>query len=372
MFQSWILVLISALFLTACGANGGFGVATKASFASNAPSGTDDDNGSSGPTPVPGSDETGELGICSELALLGVTWPSTLSLDQRRSMALGLNISGSFEGHDGWANLTNNFDGMGVSFGLLNQNLGSGSLQPLWLKMRDRYGANFKALFTSAHYSSLLSMLKAWESANKSNLVASSLQDSLLADGRLSILDEEGEKEGDGFSKFLIEEKSLSALSNEDESVDWAVETLYTDSAGKNFQSTWKTELLKLGAHPDYVSVQIEAALKIHTKALNYMATLKLTERRAYLLMFDFVVQNGGLYAADINDYENYFGSSIPSETTRLKKILELRLRHVKSEYKDDVNARKSAIINGNGTVHGSKRNFESEYCFDGSVKVTK
>jgi hypothetical protein len=342
--KSMLFAFAATAVLSGCGSNGGFSVASRSSNGSNSPN-----NGSSG-----GNTETGELGICSELSLQGVTWPSGLSLDQKRSLALALNISGSFEGGDGWSNLTNNFDNQGLSMGLLNQNLGQGSLQPLWIKMRSRYSETFQMLFSKSHFASLSSMLRAWEQANKSVSLASYIEG--LPDGRLSALDTP-------VSSYV------SSFAQEDESVAWAQETLYSDN-GKTFQSAWKAELMKLGSHPNYVSLQIEAAQKLHTKALGYMQTLKLSERRSYLFLFDVVVQNGGLYDDDINDYKKFFGTSNPSETARLNKILELRLRHVLSEYKTDVRARKSAIITGSGRVHGSNRNFEKEYCYAGGAAL--
>src|ERR1700677_1324186 len=77
------------------------------------------------------------LVICSPLDFTNVTWSGQLSPFQEQGLELGLNISGSFEGAAGWANLTNNFDGQGLSMGLLNQNLGQGSLQPLLIEMEN-------------------------------------------------------------------------------------------------------------------------------------------------------------------------------------------------------------------------------------------
>lgn len=351
MFKTVFTSLALLLALTACGPNGGFKVSLNGKFDSvNSPSNGDDstDDGSGGG----GSGGTGELGICSALPLDGITWPQALVLDDRRALALGLNISGSFEGRSGWANLSNNFDGQGFSFGLLNQNLGQGSLQPLFIKMRDRNGAVFKSLFTKSHYSSLLEMLSEYES---SSFVSANFTSN---DGRLSELDEPANVQNLS-SDFVT---GYSAISD---SVDWAVDTLYSDN-GKTFQAVWASELSNLGSHPGYVSLQIEASQKIHSKALDYMKTLKLTELRSYLFLFDVVVQNGGLYSDDLSDYAKYFGSTSPTETARLNKILELRLRQVKSEYKADVQARKTAIINGSGKVHGSSRNLQKDYCFTG------
>jgi hypothetical protein len=155
------------------------------------------------------------------------------------------------------------------------------------------------------------------------------------------------------------------------DSVTWAKANLYTDSAGKTFNSTWKSELQTMSAHPSYVSLQIEAALKIHDKAMGYMKTLGLRQLRSYLMLFDINVQNGGLYSADVAAYKAAFPTgSTADETTRLKKILDIRITHVIEKYKNDVKSRKLSIINGAGVVHGSTRNYPKEYCFTSAEKI--
>jgi hypothetical protein len=314
------------------------------------------------PTPAPQNEE---LAICSDLALKDVVFPSSLDYEGRRAIALGLNISGSFEGGSGWKNITNNFDGQGLSLGLLNQCLGQGSLQPLMIKMRDRNPSVLRDEFGSAHLTSLLGMLSKWEGTAKvadfeAPVDEGQGDEDLRPDGRLSDLD----MLPDG-SDGIGQQESASS-----DSVAWAKQTLYTDG-GTTFQATWKKELQRMSADPAYVSIQIEAALSIHNKAMSYMKTLGLHELRSYLFLFDVNVQNGGLYSADITAYKAAFpAGSTASETTRLKKILAIRITHVIEKYKNDVNSRKLSIINGTGVVHGSSRNYPKEYCFANSDKL--
>jgi hypothetical protein len=307
------------------------------------------------PTPAPQNEE---LAICSNLALTDVVWPSSLDLVGKRSLALGLNISGSFEGGSGWKNITNNFDGQGLSLGLLNQCLGQGSLQPLLVKMRDQHSSILKEEFSSAHYASLTGMLSKWQgTANMNQVEMESFGDAFLGEG-----DEGLSPEG---SDGVGHQESAST-----DSVTWAKSNLYTDG-GTTFQATWKKELQTMSAHPAYVSFQIEKALSIHSKAVGYMKTLRLHDLRSYLFLFDVNVQNGGLYAADITAYNAAFpAGSTADESTRLKKMLAIRITHVVAKYKTDVQSRKLSIINGTGIVHGSARNYSKEYCFNDKEKV--
>ena len=345
------------LVLAACGRDG-FSPAATTDLANNGKTAQ--------PSPVPTPSPRDEsLAICSTLSLKDVVWPSALDVTGKRSIALGLNISGSFEGGSGWKNITNNFDGQGLSLGLLNQCLGQGSLQPLMVKMRDRNGSILKDLFSSAHYTSFTGMLAKFQGTAKVASFDIDEEDGLgdetmMPDGRLSPLDSLPEG-SDGIGN---QETSAS------DSVAWAKSNLYTDG-GTTFQSVWKKEMQAMSGHPAYVSIQIEAALKIHNRALAYMKTLGLRELRSYLTLFDICVQNGSLATKNITDYNAAFPKgSTATETTRLTKIVELRVVLANPKYQADVRARKMSIVNGTGVVHGSSRNYGKEYCFTASEKI--
>jgi len=109
-------------------------------------------------------------------------FPDSLSSDDRTALVLALNISGSFEGADGWANLSDDFDGQGVSMGLLNQNLGQGSLQPMLLRLRGEHPEVLRAALGPERSASLLYMLEKWRAAPRA------AEDP--ADERLSRLDD--------------------------------------------------------------------------------------------------------------------------------------------------------------------------------------
>lgn len=277
---------------------------------------------------------------CSDLDFGGASWPGSMDRDDQAALQVALNISGSFEGADGWANLSDDFDGQGVSLGLLNQNLGQGSLQPLLIRLRDESPAVLARL-TPAHRRGLLAMLARWESAAAVESVP----------GPLSILDRPDEVGGP---------RTASANAA---SAAWAVANLYS---GGRFDPVWKSELTALASSPEYVSLQIAAAAVNHDRAAADEARLGLRELRAYLMLYDIQVQNGGLYAQDLADYDAYFRSRRSAGVTaRLEKILELRLRHVRSRYRTDVLLRKRAILRGKGTVHGSPRDLPAQYCYD-------
>lgn len=293
------------------------------------------------PAPRPAPAAPAPDRAASGLDFGGVTWPAELNDADRAALQTALNISGSFEGDEGWANLSDNFDGQGLSMGLLNQCLGQGSLQPLLIRMRDEKPAALSALVSPDHLKSLLAMLQAWQNAGKS--AGEPLVRSLL----------------DGPTDDSAPDLSPA---NRD-SVAWAVKTLY---AGKDFDPVWKAELNALGKSPEYVSLQIAAALGLHRSAVAAEARTGVRELRSYLFLFDVEVQNGGVYPDDWDDYAAYVRAHPKAAgTERLLKLLDLRVRHVRKKYQADVRARKGAIIRGIGKVHGETRRLPAEYAYD-------
>lgn len=322
----------------------------------------EDSNGDNAPEPTPipqpeppiSDDKSLEdvLFICSKLDFNGMTNPSDLTTSQVNMFALGLNISSSFEGRQGWKNITNNFDGMGLSLGLLNQTLGTGSLQPLLLKMLDKHESVMKAQYTATNFTSIKAMALDWKVAT--GFVVNSIQhEELFAPDDLPYNDlDQGEV-------FTIQGAA------ETKSVTWAKQTLYTDSAGTKFKTDWKAELQAMAGTKQYRDLQFAAARSLHNKAAGYVTSFGLKEIRSYLFMFDIVVQNGGFYQKNIDDYRAFIRANPnASEEQKLNAILTSRLVQVRAEYRNDVKARKQGLINGKGVVHQTNRNFETEYCY--------
>jgi len=311
----------------------------------------------------PGSAEAWKgLSICSELDFKGLTWSKSVEIDERDPFALALNISGSFEGDQGWANLTNNFDGQGISMGLLNQNLGQGSLQPMWIEMRNAALSALQSQFSATNLKSMLGMLSKWEGT-----VSAAAID--IHDYGYSELDNPDVVAKElGLDPLDLQEVTSALLARNQTAVNWAKATVYT---GSSFKADWSKSLKAMAASAEYRSIQVRKAEKLHNSALEMMASLKFKQLNAYLFFFDIMVQNGGISTAARNEYKAWAAkNSTLSEEARLKKLLEIRLKSVIPTYVNDVKARKTAIIMGSGTVHGEKRQFEKEFCADINVKL--
>jgi hypothetical protein len=298
------------------------------------------------------------LFICSKLDFAQMKVPADLTDIEMNLFALGLNISASFEGRSGWKNITNNFDGMGLSLGLLNQTLGTASLQPLLVRMIEKHEAVMKTHYTAANYTSIKTMALDWKKAT-GFVVQSISHEELFAPDDMPLSDlDMGEV-------FQIQGAA------ENKSVTWAKQTIYTDAAGKTFKTDWKSQLQNMAGSPEYRDIQFAAARKLHNKAAGYLDSFGLTEVRSYLFMFDIVVQNGGLHQKNFDDYRTFIAKNPnATEKQKLQAILESRLVQVRSQFRTDVRSRKEGLINGKGRVHQTDRNFEKEYCYQSSEVI--
>ncbi len=333
MIRRWSWLILS---LVAVGCGGEF--ASVSSLSSGKLSSDPDDN------PIQGSGF--KPTICSDLSFDQVIWPANVSNKQLNAFALAMNITGSFEGNDGWRNIANNFDEQGLSLGLFNQNLGQGTLQPLLIEFQRFENTKMNVLFTSAQRTSLISMLNTWIAATGGSVLTKATVQSIPDSSPLDMVS--------GFSQ------KASNLTNQ-ASVDWAVAQIYT---GTQFKPEWKIALQNLAQDPKYVTLQIEAAIQIHNKAMGYMNKYGFKTLYAYLFFFDIVVQNGGISSTTESQYLAWERTNrSAAESTKLLRLLEFRLLVVIPEYVADVRSRKTSIINGTGTVHGSARNYPVEYC---------
>lgn len=365
LLRVWLL-FFSFLALSAC--SGQYEIMKKKSLAPNVEAETPTTDPSEPeplPTPVPPKQEADPTEfICSHLDFQGVMWPETLTFNENTYYALALNITGSFEGTVGWKNITGNFDGQGISLGLLQQNLGQGTLQPLLVEMYRQDLSTMQTHFSSSKLNSMQSMLEKW--LNSTILIPSlfnhqdaySYEDLFPSQSAFNSLDE-------GYDKAL----QAFAAGNTAQSVAWARANAL-DSKG-NVLADWKKSFQAIAESNSYRSLQLKASTSLFFKAKAYFDTLGFTELRFLLLMFDFVVQNGSIGSQHLEIYNKWLSSHQgATEEERSLALLEARLTTVKDQYKADVRSRKTTIIKGVGVVHQNQRNLAVEYCFDPRVNA--
>ncbi len=361
-----VLSFFCFILIGVTGCSDGFHTSTPSSSSdSNAGQGGTGETPTTPPTPPA---EGPDLSICSDLAFDHVRWATRFDSSDRNAFALSLNITGSYEGNSGWANLTNNFDGQGLSMGLLNQTLGTGSLQPLLYKFRQLYPQSYESVMSGTQQKAMGQMLDAWAAAKGLNAV-SVLSLKALRPVHFFERGFVGSDADANRDKFYASESvgagDLHVMgAAESASVKWALQNLYADN-GKTFTSAWRSALKTLAAHPDYISLQIEAAEYLHDRALAYQARAGFTQLRGYLMLFDVAVQNGSITSAQFKKFDTWAAAhAAATEEQAMLQLIDIRAAASKPQYQDDVRRRKRTIVLGQGTVHGANRNLPAEYCY--------
>jgi hypothetical protein len=228
-----------------------------------------------------------------------------------------LALTGSFETGaaipDCFAGLSGDFDGQGISFGVLQWNFGQGSLQPLLKRMVADYGETARTVF----------------------------QDNLdLLNAKLNA----GRQEQMAFARSI--QHPLKHTVND----------------------PWRGMFKALGRTDEYQRIELDAANDLYKGAVRLCADYRLWSERGVALMFDIKVQNGSinnnvrnLILADFQNLPVGMGGE-EKETEKLRIVANRRAEAAKSRWVEDVRARKLCIANGGGSVHGICYDLEEQY----------
>lgn len=266
--------------------------------------------------------EHGGLGV--DGAVGGITWralfgteipvPSLLlkPLDFRC-----LALTGAFETDTGFpdcfAGLSGNFDGQGISFGVCQWNFGQGSLQPLLKGMIKRHPGVAGAVF-GEHLAKLVAAL----AADKRGVM--------------------------NFAAGLQHPVKHTLL------------------------EPWRGMFKSLGRTAEFQAIELEYAGALYQAALGLCTEYGLWSQRGQALMFDIMVQNGGIsHKTRARILANFTGLSanLPGERMeleRVKIIANRRAEAAKPRWVEDVRARKLCIASGAGEVHGIPYDLEVQF----------
>jgi hypothetical protein len=209
--------------------------------------------------------------------------------------------------------LTGDFDGQGISFGVLQWNLGQRSLQP----MLERMCADH-ADVTESVFGPRVPELKA-----------------------------------------MLEEPLGDQLA-------WA--RSIQDARRRRLEEPWNGLFKSLGRTQEYQEIQRQGARTIFDSAVNLAKDYGLGSQRGVALMFDIRVQNGSIPGVVRVRIERAVGalpeslSKEESEVERMKIIANLRAEASRAQYVEDVRSRKLTIAEGRGRVHGRAYNLEDDF----------
>ncbi len=262
-----------------------------------------------------GLDPDGVVGPATWARLFPGTPIAAPALAARPLAYRSLALTGAFETQapppDCFCGLGGDFDGQGLSFGVCQWNLGQGTLQPL-LAGIDR---------TSP-----------------------------------AVVD-------DVFGPHAAELRAMLASPRE-EQLAWA--RSIQDPRGR-VAEPWRGLFKTLGRHDEFQAVEVASASGMYEEALAWCHAYGVRSERAVALLFDIRVQNGSIAATTRAQIERDFaalpaGDPDAGEVARLRVIAVRRAEAASPQWVADVRARKLAIANGAGTVHGAYYDLEGQY----------
>jgi hypothetical protein len=216
-----------------------------------------------------------------------------------------LALTGSFEtgAHppDCFCGITGDFDGMGISFGALQWNLGQKTLQPLLADAVRQHEDICRSIFHE-HLDTMMT------------LGGESLEEQLR------------------FARS-IQTPSFQVI------------------------EPWRGMLKALGYTPEFQAIQTARAAELSARALGLCGDFGLTSRRAAALMFDALTQNGGVRplvkSQILADFTQLSATGEDLEVARMRIIANRVAASARAQYVDDVRVRKLTIAEGRGIVHG-------------------
>ena len=234
-----------------------------------------------------------------------------LGIDYTRSQALNYtsyNYETSKTMPDAFSVMSGNFDGAGNSFGIIQWNWKSGTLQPIMRDMVNLHAEDVQAAFTNtADYNTFVDVVLNYTTANQ---------------------------------------------------ILWG--DSITDPANKHqCLEPWKTYFSTLGTFQSCQDRQLAAVKPYYDKADQWASDFGLWTRRGYALCFDNAVQYGGMLTACHTDILN-FAAGLP--TTYSPEFRELKIMRYfawrvvqdhQGTYYQSALDRRNAIANGSGNVYG-------------------
>lgn len=218
-----------------------------------------------------------------------------------------LMLTAQFEGSgNGYKTIAGNFDGAGLSLGIIQFNIGSNTLQPLLTDILSENRPLVLSIFGN----------------EKTGILENMLNDSL--------------------------EKQL----------EWAIGI--NDASGQSINAEWTEVFVALCETSEFQAVQDKYIEKYKDRAIAKCALFGgFSTNRAYAFMFDCSVQCGGFYQNEVDNIRALITDDM-SEVDRLRVIANV-MRTTRGE---DGYTRRICIVNGTGIVHGASIDI-SDYGID-------
>jgi len=228
-----------------------------------------------------------------------VVSPDYTQITMEEAIKNALRLTHSFEGAD-FSTVAGNFDNQGISFGMLQWNIGSGTLQPLLKEMHNHHPQIMSDVFGYA-YQEIVSML----------------------------------------------DMNLS------QQLSWAIGI---NNTRNQIVPEWTSRFVTLGNTPEFQQIQIDAQEDWINQGISIFNNFELTTERGLALSIDIAVQNWTVRAG------TSIISDTMTEIQRMIAMTNSVVEQSSSSWQDAVRARKETIVNGIGFVNGRNYDIYSEF----------
>jgi lysozyme family protein len=249
------------------------------------------------------------------------TWTALMRSSEPAIFERCLQVTASFEG-TGFTLVVGNFDGAGITWGIVGFTLGGGELGTVLSTINQRHPDLFIKAFGHD------------------------------ADQILHV-------SGTGTSAT--------------EKTAWA-DSISRGASKYNVAEPWKTYFHDLGSYREVQKIQVDRASNVYWKlATRDVGDLGLGEELDYLLMYDIAVQNGGMRSKNrLKKAQDAFTQQKPKSAGAKREIIaQVVADTIGSKYRKDVLDRKMAIATGKGIVHGGSYALTSWGFLDGQSPAT-
>jgi len=207
--------------------------------------------------------------------------------------------------------VTGDFDGQGISYSALQWNFGQATLQPLLIEMNTSHPDVMGPVF------------------------------------------------GDLYGELT----RVFAMSRTRQ-VEWSRSI---QSVKHTLDDRWRGCFHALGETAQFQAIAARHAASLFDGALSLCRTYGLTSQRAAALMFDIKVQNGSISPSAHSLIERDFSALAPGdadviEAAKMRAVANRVADSASVRWREDIRARKLAVANGTGTVHGLHYDLAVQY----------
>lgn len=232
----------------------------------------------------------------------GETWLRLVQTASPPIFERCLQLTADFEGH-GFQKVAGNFDGAGLTWGIIGFTLKHGEIQSILGKVRQSYPALLDQAFGS-----------------------------------------------------LKEELARVLTLSRTEQIEWA-SGISIGSQKYRIEQPWEDAFRTLGNFSEVQQIQLECAGKYWQTAMRDAERFQLETELGIALCFDIAVQNGGI---DFGDEERrirkwFDNNQGASERDRRLLIADVVAENSRTQYIEDVRQRKRTIAEGEGRVHDAR-----------------